>query len=414
MFGGVPGDIPDAEKFNTIEEEANDVNHAEKFNTIEEEANEVNHLVEAAKNGQWETVWSILGEPTNVKKAYLINAIPENRRWGVLHQAVYWKKKEVLTKLLEFKACDTKTRAKKCMSECGPTDKMDALELAEKYGYASIGSIIFRHSISSPYEKTIPTFQPYDNYNDNTGLCLLSVTLSSYKQAFHPAPINPNKSVIDILSDIFKDLCKNENRWIKVRDVVADSVYPISEEQSQAISNCSNRVEFFTQVVRAYTDEDNSIYAYLNMAFRRQKQTGYRPSGDDLAMGPYCVMYQMLLLFWNLKAESRHTYRKMKLSTDDSDQYKIGTKFIWQSIVSSALRKKHTHNFPSQGTSGPITVLFTIDNSVECLWQPKNIEELAVYEETERTYPAGSKFAVTERKTDQKGVVCVNLKLLPK
>jgi len=104
----------------------------------------------------------------------------------------------------------------------------------------------------------------------------------------------------------------------------------------------------------------------------------------------------------------------MKLSTDDSEQYQIGTKFIWQSIVSSDLERNHTHIFPTQGTSGPVTVLFTIDNSAECLWQPKNIEELAYYPETERTYPAGAKFIVTERKTDEDGVVCVDLKLLPK
>ena len=85
MFDDAPEDVPSLSRVV--------IPDAENINTIEEEANDVNHLVEAARNGNWETVWSILGEPTNVKKAYLINAIPENRRWGVLHQAVYWKKK---------------------------------------------------------------------------------------------------------------------------------------------------------------------------------------------------------------------------------------------------------------------------------------------------------------------------------
>jgi len=143
---------------------------------------------------------------------------------------------------------------------------MNAFEIALKYGYESMKSILQNHCISSVYEKTIPTFQPYDNYNDNSGLCLLSVTLSSYKQAFHPAPIDPNKSVMSVLLDIFKDLCTNKDRWKKVRDVVSDSVFPVSGEQSQAISNCSNRRDFFKQVVRAYTDEDISIYSYLNIS----------------------------------------------------------------------------------------------------------------------------------------------------
>ena len=388
---------------------------ADTVNTIEEEANDVKNLVEAARNGKWDNVWSILGEPTNVKKAYLTNAIPENRRWGVLHQAVYWKKPEVLKKLLQFKAIDTKTKVKKCMSECGPTDAMTALEIADKYGYESMRSILWNHCMSSVYETTIPTFQPYDKYNDNTGLCLLSVTLSSYKQAFHPAPVDPNKSVMNVLCDIFKDLCTNKDRWQKVRDVVADAVYPVSTKESRSISECQCREEFFSQVVSAYTEEHNSIYSFLNMAFRRQKQTDYRPSGDDLAVGPYCVMFQILLLFWkNIEAENRQTYRKMKLSMEDSEQYQLGTKFVWHSIVSSDLKRNHTHVFPTQGTSGPVTVLFTMDNSAACLWQPKNIEELAVYKETERTYPAGAKFIVTKRATDEDGVVCVGLKLLPK
>jgi len=325
---------------------------AKDDNTIEEEANDVNHLVEAARNGKWDTVWSILGEPTNVKKAYLINAIPENRRWGVLHQAVYWKKPEVLKKLLQFKACDTKTKVKKCMSECGPTDAMTALKIADKYGYESMRSILWNHCISNNNELTIPTFLPYDHRNENTDPCLLSVTLSSYKQAFHPAPIDPNKSVMSVLLDIFKDLCTNKNRWKKVRDVVADSVYPVSIKDSGGFSHCQSRGDFFGQVVGAYTAD--SIYSYLNQAFRRQKPTDYRPSGDDLAIGPYCVMYQMLLLFSNLKSETRHTYRKMELSIEDLEQYQIETIFIWQSIVSSAFERQIVDFFPLREKRVPL------------------------------------------------------------
>jgi len=74
LFDDAPEDVPSLSRVV--------IPDAENINTIEEEAHDVNHLVEAARNGKWETVWSILGEPTNVKKAYLINAIPENRRWG--------------------------------------------------------------------------------------------------------------------------------------------------------------------------------------------------------------------------------------------------------------------------------------------------------------------------------------------
>lgn len=117
-----------------------------KLHVIDQDAVDVNRLVEAAKYGDWETVWSIIGSHDNVKKAYLINAIPENRRWGVLQQAVYWKNQEVLRKLLSFEECDSDTRVKKCKSECGATDRMKAGEIANAYKYNEMASILSEHA----------------------------------------------------------------------------------------------------------------------------------------------------------------------------------------------------------------------------------------------------------------------------
>ena len=41
-------------------------------------------MVLASKNGHWDTVWTILD-----KKPYLVNSIPKERAWAVLHQAVW-------------------------------------------------------------------------------------------------------------------------------------------------------------------------------------------------------------------------------------------------------------------------------------------------------------------------------------
>ena len=61
LFDDPPEDVP---SLSTVV-----IPDAENINTIEEEANDVNQLEEAARNGKWGNVWSILGEPTNVKKA---------------------------------------------------------------------------------------------------------------------------------------------------------------------------------------------------------------------------------------------------------------------------------------------------------------------------------------------------------
>lgn len=51
-------------------------------------------------------------------------------------------------------------------------------------------------------------------------------------------------------------------------------------------------------------------------------------------------------------------------------------------------------------TSGDENILFKIENSSECPWQPRNIEKYAKYMEKERVYPAGAKFLVTKRTQD--------------
>ena len=143
-------------------------------------------------------------------------------------------------------------------------------------------------------------------------------------------------------------------------------------------------------------------------------QQGYRPTGEDLAMGPYCVMYQLLLLFWgDLPQERKPTYRKMMMRPEDADQYRVGTQFVWLAVVSSAVREDHTHAFPTSGPTGDVTVIFEIDNSEPCLWQPRNIEKHATFKETERTYPAGGKFRVTQRQRVDENEIRVDLKLLP-
>ena len=58
-------------------------------------------LVLAAKNGFWDTVWTILKH-----KPYLINYIPEERSWGLLHQACYWENEEAVVRLLNNPYCD--------------------------------------------------------------------------------------------------------------------------------------------------------------------------------------------------------------------------------------------------------------------------------------------------------------------
>lgn len=91
---------------------------------------------------------------------------------------------------------------------------------------------------------------------------------------------------------------------------------------------------------------------------------------------------------------------------------KSGTRFVWPSIVSSSVIEDTAKAFPTcSGPEGETNVFFTIDNTANTNWRPRNIEMYARYKENERTYPAGAKFLVTQRSLTGEAV-SVSLKLL--
>ncbi|KAK3598103.1 hypothetical protein CHS0354_002102 [Potamilus streckersoni] len=383
-------------------------------NRIEEEMKDINTLLLSAKTGKWNDVWRIFGIPEKPKKAYLINSIPENRRWGVLHQAVYWKDPNILQNLLKFRACDSRIKAKECTSEVGKTSGMTALAISRAYGCKEVEKVLLQHECNFKEEdEEIDTFQPWHADIEPNGFGLIPVTLANYKNTFHPQKIDPQKSILSVLGDIFKDLNTSENRWKEVREKMCDSLYVVSEESVAQLKKCTSRQNFYEAIINVYTEESTYLYTYVNTALRRQQESDYKPSAADLAMGPYVVMYQTLLIFWGqLKRENAKTYRKMLLTPKDMEKYQVGVKFTWLSFVSSSVEAKKAMPFPTcGGVKGECSVTFIIDNTAGSMYQPRDIEKYAKYTERERVYPAGAKFEVTNRRRDNEKTY-VTLKLL--
>ncbi|KAL3855258.1 hypothetical protein ACJMK2_014839 [Sinanodonta woodiana] len=383
-------------------------------NKIDEESQELNNLLLYAKGGQWENVWPIIGTPENPKRAYLINSIPENRRWGVLHQAVYWRNPNIVQKLLKFRACDSSLKTKECTSEVGPTSGMTAIELASAYGCTEVKKVLTNHICNFETETDeIDTFYPWHADMELKGFGLIHITLAAYKNTFHPKNIDPRKPIVTVLGDIFNDLNTSQNRWKDVRDKICDSLYVVSDESAKQLKECASRQTFYETIVNVYTDESTFLYTIMNTALRRQNVSDYKPSAMDLAMGPYVVMYQTLLLFWaELNRENATTYRRMLLTKQDVDKYQIGVRFTWLSFVSSSVELEKALPFPTRSkVKGGCIVIFTIDNTISSTHTPRNIERYAAYMERERVYPTGSKFVVTGRHQRNEEMY-VNLKLL--
>ncbi|KAK3598104.1 hypothetical protein CHS0354_002103 [Potamilus streckersoni] len=292
---------------------------------------------------------------------------------------------------------------------------MTATELARAYCCDEIITVLLskRELNFSTEAEEINTFQPWHVGFDLRGLGLIPITLAAYKNTFHPKHIDPSKSIMTVLGDIFNDLNTSENRWEEVCNKICDSLYVVNQNPAAALTKCANRKEFYQSIIKTYTIEETYFYTQMNTALRRQEMSGYKPSANDLAMGPYIVMYQILLLFWSdLGRENLKTYRRMQLTEKDMKKYQVGVKFTWVSFVSSSVEVKNAVAFPTcKGVVGEYVVTFTIDNTANSNHQPRDIEMFAMYMERERVYPAGAKFIVTNTQ-QRKGEMQVDLKLL--
>lgn len=144
--------------------------------------------------------------------------------------------------------------------------------------------------------------------------------------------------------DVWENINADQRRWELVRDKVAESVYVVCYHTYKNIIACKSKESFYEAIIRAYTFEENHLYDHLNTVLCRQHQADYRPTASDLALGPYVLMYQLLLLFWNqLHKERRVTYRRMCVSPDDVHQYQVGTKFAGCPLFPLPLKsRKHS------------------------------------------------------------------------
>ncbi|KAL3855255.1 hypothetical protein ACJMK2_014826 [Sinanodonta woodiana] len=291
---------------------------------------------------------------------------------------------------------------------------MTAQEIAFAYGYTEVEKVLSEHIDNfKEVNEEIDTFQSWHTDIEQKGRGLIGITLAAYKKTFHPNKIHPGKSVLSILEGIFKDLNTSHNRWIEVRNKICDSLYIVNDSTATELKKCSSRKDFYKKIINVYTVETTYLYAYMNTALRRQKESGYNPSANDLAMGPYAVMYQILLLFWgDQKRENAITYRKMLLTGHDLEQYQVGVKFTWLAFISSSVDSTKANPFPTfSGAKGEIKVMFEIDNTKDSMYQPRNIESNAKFDENERVYPAGAKFLVTQR-CQKEEMTYVKLELL--
>ena len=358
----------------------------------------ISQLVLSAKKGEWKNVWEVLDN-----KPHLVNCIPSERAWSVLHQAVWHNNVQAVMKILSYPACDPEIRTKQDQTcESGPGKK--PVELAKSQ---QIKDILQSHQGRKVMNEEAPTMLPVDNMLNILGGCI-HMTLSCNHGVLIPPrwPIEDHNTVHSIpyiMEAIFRHTNAGDN-WIKARNNVSLTLQQYSKPLGDKLWRGDELVEdtkhkFFSRIIKLYTEDLRHICSVVNKMLRLQ-DTGlfqYQPTSLELSLCPYALLLNAILLHWQkLDGYTGLTYRSCSLTQEQASEYVQGQQFVWLSFSSSSKRKGAflATNYSYDASAYE----FIIDNGAYNLkWAPRGITNYSGFPmEEECLYPFGAKFQVTD------------------
>lgn len=345
-------------------------------------------MVLASKKGQWDLVWQTLD-----KKPYLVNCIPEERAWSVLHQAIYHGRLETVRKLVEDYEADINICTKPDKDKIATIgtnslalayilDRKDIFDYLLKYEI-TVKSAVKGEDISYFRLHTVGTVDPFRNYP------LLHLTFTSYKSFISPGlSLQPNqtKHLVHLLPSV-----NAFTKWEDAKHKICNTLYSIDRQQSESLRKAKSRSEFYREVIRMYTTESD-VYKLLTPALIKQPRTPYKPLANDLALGPFAVMLTAILFKWDqLKPFHGITYRGVH--ADVTSKYEVGQTFLFLHFISTSKRKATAEEFRK-----PSGTLFIFDNGNNA-WGPREIKKMSDHPgEDECLFPLGAEFKVVSVK----------------
>ena len=364
---------------------------------IEEDNQDVRDAVYAAKYGNWKKVYDILN-----KKKYLVNCIPEERSWAMLHQAVYWNNEDAVSFILNLETCDSLIKSKRCRDGLVPPNST-AIDVAEKMGGRDGVKYLIKQNISNERKKRFSQHISYKvSRKDGEKLFnhfpLFIREIAMYKNTL----VGKGKHVKEHLIDILKQIFQNEEyHFDRVEQELHQSLYGYDKASADEIKKVDSEDKYFAELIRLYTG--NWVYKAVNEAMAKC----LKPDAKDLALGLYAMLLDVTITFWpTLEQTSGETYRGVENQMGD---YNKDEEIMFTSIISSSGSREIAEGFA--GSSG---TLFIIDNSANATTRPKHVRKYAVPEhkyEDEYVYAIGTEFRVTNNY--MKGSLrVINLKLL--
>ena len=377
--------------------QATKTNFQEK--TLDEtDAERISHMVLSAKKGEWERVWEVLDN-----KPHLVNCIPSERAWSVLHQAVWHNNVQAVVRILSYPACDTEIRTKqdrKCKSGPG----MIPIDLAKSQ---QMKDILQSYRGTDMKSDEAPTMLPVDKMLYALGSCI-HMTLSCNQGVLIPPkwPIEDHNTVHSIpyiMQAIFSHIDVADN-WVKTKAKVSLTLQQYSKALGEKLWGESESTEdtkhqFFGRIIRLYTEDLRKICSVVNQMLRLQDTSisEYQPTSLELSLCPYALLLNSILLHWNeLKGYTGITYRSCCLTKEQASEYVKGQQFVWLGFSSSS--KQQGAFIAANYSHKASTYDFIIDNGkYNHKWAPRGIARYSAFAlEEECLYPFGAKFQVTD------------------
>ena len=268
---------------------------------------------------------------------------------------------------------------------------------------ADLLTAFFREERKERFGGYLPTYITWKDGEkmDRDGLPLLLCALANYKQTYHPSVVTPHIAFRDLLKQVFEYVDDSStSHWKRAMEKTSSSVCAYCKAAGDFLSTdepnskTTPETRFFACAVKLYTKQN--VHREVNRSLRWQGQDGnYKPAASDLAWGPYILLLDTLLFYWNeLNPVSTTTYRAMTLTDSDLQMYAVGNKFVWLNFVSSSKSKSRVKEF------GLTVFEISNDTSDAKLWRPRDLNhpkfQLSEYPlEEEALYPAGAEFLVT-------------------
>ena len=366
-------------------------------------------MITYARGGNFREAFKILDD-----YPVIVNYIPPDRAWGLLHQAAYFNDYDAVKKILENPKCDPFLCTKQTREDiikAGSTAYLIAKDPKVKMLIKQYEEI----KLKSLKAKSMPTLVSIDSEQEIEVESIV-LTLNCFENVLHPKTLNSKHSLIysNLMSDIFEFINLGSN-WKRARRAVSLQLQSINVYAATFLATGKqkgnimdmdllggNKSDFYSRVIGLYTQQcpinlryggkgSNQFYSALNTSLRTHGH-GSNPSfvsGEDLAFAAYGILLNSILMYWtNIIPTNEPTFRAMNLPPEAISAYKEGETFTWLCFTSSSRNESVAKCFG--------TCMFICDNTQGTKYAAKGIKDDSAFEgEEEFLYPSGARFRIT-------------------